>query len=522
MLYVTKLDESCELVASQSSLGEGAEGRVLRITSPSEFADTHVFKQFKEQIAPASEAGRKVLALCSDTIQSLRTAGLIWPEYVVWDDCTSLIAGFLMRNGLDRGPNSLSSSNWVMDLETFLKKKYQKSPKAELPILLICERLTTLVSLVHAFRKIVISDLKPQNILIDSQYNLSLIDLDSIQLRTDEAILRANSVTPAYLPPEYWEDATEDSYKKKPLALSLDEFSLAVILYRLIFGIHPYSGAAFQDQKAHSLKGRIINGYFPFGIHQQNCVEFGLHRDFRRCHYLLKELFQRAFSSGQSSPGERPTAEEWAAFFHDLNQGMLGLGVVPFLRYQQGCIRPAHWLFSLRKSETYFPPHTTIVREKQPNGLHTQIHWEIPIGCSISIVEKTTRKRIVESAATDGTTEKFPRTPKILIVTITEISSNRRGRFSLRIGARAKIYRPIQVLHGLRQLQPVLEDAMIQVGIIKRPLVLHPEIKLNHPVLPFETTETQLSQPSRGIEQPLLSINTHLKLNPTIQFKNSK
>jgi DNA-binding helix-hairpin-helix protein with protein kinase domain len=97
------------------------------------------------------------------------------------------------------------------------------------------------INTIHKTKNIVLVDLKPQNILITSDAKVSIIDLDSIQIAHEKNVVYpAKVATPEYTPKE--------GEKLNPatdfIPETWDRFSLAVVFYEILFGIHPYTSTS--------------------------------------------------------------------------------------------------------------------------------------------------------------------------------------------------------------------------------------------------------------------------------------
>ena len=159
--------------------------------------------------------------------------------------------------------------------------------------------------------KILNFDIKPLNIMVqlfpvDGKFAIVpyILDLDNVTLKTKTQILSPVSpqITLEYKAPEL---PTDEYY---------DYFSLAVILYQLIFDTHPYTvlgGTRFSDS---SQNHYFINNHcFAWGKNRKflsdGTKNDWRHNNFNKVSPEIQNLFIRAFDS--QIPNQRPTPLEW-------------------------------------------------------------------------------------------------------------------------------------------------------------------------------------------------------------------
>lgn len=176
----------------------------------------------------------------------------------------------------------------------------------------ICFNIALAVYEIHRTQKYVLVDLKPENIIIQENGLVSIIDIDSVQVVEGSDLLHpARVATPEFSPPEYYKDAKPG---ETIIFETWDRFSLAVIFYKLLFGLHPYAGSSLPPfDRFVNLQDKIKHGLFVYSASKQGTFSVvpPPHQAFLELPTHLQNLFIRCFEFGHEQPNERPTANEW-------------------------------------------------------------------------------------------------------------------------------------------------------------------------------------------------------------------
>ncbi|MFK7950011.1 MAG: hypothetical protein AB8G11_20645, partial [Saprospiraceae bacterium] len=99
-----------------------------------------------------------------------------------------------------------------------------------------------------------------------------------------------------------------------PIFESWDLFSLTVIFYKLLFGIHPFAASCNPPyDKLVSLHQKIEAGLFVHSASKQQHFKVvpPPHRKFSTVNSAVQSLFLRCFEDGHDNPDLRPVADEW-------------------------------------------------------------------------------------------------------------------------------------------------------------------------------------------------------------------
>jgi DNA-binding helix-hairpin-helix protein with protein kinase domain len=158
---------------------------------------------------------------------------------------------------------------------------------------------------IHNTNKYVLVDFKPNNVMITANGKISMIDLDSVQIVDGSVKYLAPAFTVEYLPPEL---QNSPDLGKRTLDVTCDLFSMAVVFYQLLYGIHPFM-VSVKDSQFTELCQNIRHGYFPFGSHSSKIAVIPPpHRKFTILPDEIKTLFVLAF---ENNPAKRPVTGQW-------------------------------------------------------------------------------------------------------------------------------------------------------------------------------------------------------------------
>jgi len=178
----------------------------------------------------------------------------------------------------------------------------------------VCFNLAAAIYQVHATDHYVLVDMKPDNIIIQPNGILAIVDMDSVEVvENGKAIFPAPVATPEYTPPEFY---TPLYRSESTVGETWDRFGLAVIFYKLLFGLHPYATTAHPPyDNLVSLHDKIKEGLFAHHPNASSLLRVipPPHQKFYELPLEIQELFVRCFIHGHDTPGLRPSANEWCA-----------------------------------------------------------------------------------------------------------------------------------------------------------------------------------------------------------------
>jgi serine/threonine protein kinase len=167
-----------------------------------------------------------------------------------------------------------------------------------------------IASIIHSIHEAgyVLGDIKPQNILVNSQAVPSIIDTDSFQVTNPKNghIYRCLVGSEGFTPPEL----LNQDFSQVNQTEVHDRFRLGVVIYYLLFGSHPFQGKWIGPGDSPELTELIRNGSWAFdtkGFIRPSPLTIPL----SVLHPSLRECFIKCFTEGYHNPRQRPTAEEW-------------------------------------------------------------------------------------------------------------------------------------------------------------------------------------------------------------------
>ena len=235
---------------------------------------------------------------------------LCWPIDLVHKQKVAEPAGYVMPLAIDESVqlSNLTNLRWPGTERPVLADKVdRKSAEGLKNRLAIALNISAAVKYIHALGHVFV-DLKPQNILISPEGKVSVVDVDSIQLELGNKIYWGPLGSPEYMPSE--------SYRMQygigsAIKQSWDCFSLAVIIYEILLGVHPYAGT-LKPTAPHcpEIADLIKAGMY---VHGANRSQFQVipppHEGLSKLPTQLATLFSNAFES--TRPEGRPSAADW-------------------------------------------------------------------------------------------------------------------------------------------------------------------------------------------------------------------
>ncbi|WCL81398.1 hypothetical protein PPO43_15590 [Saprospira sp. CCB-QB6] len=300
--YTNSTKEKINLASKP--LAEGGEGKLFAIRTPKRY-QTSLAKIYHPNKLDEGRI-KKISYLLEHPIEQEERPFFVWPQQLL-SDKEGKGRGFLMPlvEGkklalfcLPKLPKSLAT-NWAQ--YDFSHKKGRENR------LKVAYQLAYALYLLQRGGEYVLVDFKPENILLHENGQISIVDIDSIQiLENGELKFRAPVATPEFSAPEYYRGKIEQ------FSASWDNFALAVIIYKLLLGVHPYAATAKQKNLS-SLHQNIERGLFVHHPQAETLFEVrpSLHQAYYELPEKLQALFQTAFVAGHERAELRPRPEDF-------------------------------------------------------------------------------------------------------------------------------------------------------------------------------------------------------------------
>lgn len=303
---IPALDQTIWLAARP--FATGGEGALYRITAPAAYQG-YVVKLLHPHKRSADRATKaRHLAAHPPPAPPSAQATIVWIQHLIHDTDGHFV-GLLMPEASGAQLELLTTAHLPRRHAAEWASWSLARPTAQQQRLALGHALAAAVHALHESGRYVLADLKPDNILVTPDGRLALVDTDSVAVwEQGDLCFKASVATPEYTPPE------ADQGEGQP-TLAWDRFSLAVILYRLLLGVHPFAAsAAAPYDRLVTLEHKIQAGLFvPAPVVEARWQSVPpLHRKFAGLHPALQALFVRAFREGHQRPEARPSAHEWA------------------------------------------------------------------------------------------------------------------------------------------------------------------------------------------------------------------
>jgi serine/threonine protein kinase len=311
MPFIVKTENGQQIKLEDTPFMSGGEGELYKIVSPQSLSD-HCVKIYYSQYRTQQKA-EKLRFMANHKPQQItdKTNYMIcWVVDLVFRQ--GAFVGFLMPLAFDNSIQlyELCTTKIRKNLAPIWHQKFDRNNDTSIENRLkLCVNIAIAIHNIHNTKNYVLVDMKPQNILVCPEGKVSIVDLDSIQISNGVQVIHQGHVaTPEYTPAEGVRISPSNNF----IPESWDRFSLAIIFYELIFGLHPFVATSTgQYEHITTIDEAIKNGLFVFGSKSQFLQLPSPHNNFQLLPQNIKDCFIKALDKGHNNPNARPTAEEW-------------------------------------------------------------------------------------------------------------------------------------------------------------------------------------------------------------------
>jgi len=302
----------------------GGEGRIFHIQHPSKYRGFCAKLFINDKIVTAK--ARKIAYMIRHKPQAdaQNYIKYCWPEALIQEGRHPI--GFLMPLSF-RGSLKL---DYLLTPE-FEGRRYKEwankysrvSPKGFINRMKLCRNIAIATDHFHRQKQFTIVDFNPGNILVTIDGRISIIDCDSVQILTEEGqVFNCRVGNMEYTPPE----GAKKEVSRGVIPRNWHYYSLAIIFYKILFGIHPFSATANGPfAEAVNLPQKIRLGLFVYGKQKKHLDPIpDPHKEFYRAPSSIQSLFKKTFEAGHQTPGNRPSPTDWKiAFDKALKNGFM-------------------------------------------------------------------------------------------------------------------------------------------------------------------------------------------------------
>ncbi len=289
------VDESGNPVVPGRKLGEGGEG-VVHLVDDDPGAVVKIWHPGKTP----DDADAKIRHLVGNPVTPDLgvTWHITWPQHEVRE--SGIIVGYTM-------PTLNPGESWEPIVEYYNRRAAQGTGAAQAREIQLDDRVRMARNLALGFRAVhdagyVIGDVNEKNVEVNRQNDIAMVDCDSYGF-TDLATGRTFSNNMGR--PEFQAPEAQGDYANR--TQNHDRFGLAVVIFHLLTGYHPYTVTNRPDV---TLPGDRISAWLFPPADPALTAPDPYNDAWERLTDQQKELFLRSFDRAhQGDP--RPTPEEW-------------------------------------------------------------------------------------------------------------------------------------------------------------------------------------------------------------------
>lgn len=251
--------------------------------------------------APSQDLRAKLAVLPSlapdDPSLDTRHVNFAWPTSTVWNSAGDAAGTILPAVANARSLTALSNP----------KLRARRAAEMDWHFLhAVAANVAFLFDYLHD-RGIVVGDVRPENILVGDRALATMIDCDSVQIEGPDGTSHLCTVgSEGYTAPEW----IGRRFNENRRDIRSDRFGLAVLIYQLLTGAHPWTGEWMGAGDPPPRDHLIRSGDWPFRPAAKLRPVPGMVAPDELAPGLAA-LFRRAFIAGHADQQARPSASEW-------------------------------------------------------------------------------------------------------------------------------------------------------------------------------------------------------------------
>ncbi len=186
-------------------------------------------------------------------------------------------------------------------------------------------------------RGYVLGDLNESNVLVTPQALVTLLDVDSFQVRGRDRVYRCRVGRPEYTPPEL----QGVSFAEVDRTPQHDAFALAVLVFQLLMqGVHPFAGTCTGSGEPDSIPARIAAGWWPYSWGRTSPIRPSPHAPpWFALPPSVQECLRCCFEDAHTEPALRPDAAHWQHALEEAEQELTTCASNPHHVHHRGLDR---------------------------------------------------------------------------------------------------------------------------------------------------------------------------------------
>lgn len=282
------------LQIASTPLGKGGEGDTFKVINSS-----YCVKIFHQGKFDAKKQ-QKLEYMIKNPIRMDTAAKMLricWPIDFVIDNGQRV--GFIM-------PLAYDNSHELYDvfLSDYSPDFQRSSVDGMTNRLKLIFNVATAIDILHKSGCVLV-DFKPQNILFTDSRQISIIDIDSVQIGK----YPSSALTPEYAYPK----ERNNMQQGRMLTTAWDVYSFAIVAYQMLTGVHPFTvstNVTVNGNDIESTEDLMSNNFFRFGPRENDILASPPpHYYFLKLHERIRNMFVQSLDLNVP----QPSMSEWSS-----------------------------------------------------------------------------------------------------------------------------------------------------------------------------------------------------------------